>query len=96
VFIILDYTCIAHAFWGLWYNHSPFHSAKLWVGKNGCPSTMEGAGFVYKKYLCRDHTLPTDLPPSEQSGSSLAVEVSQQGSNACLFLIHDNDLCPNH
>jgi hypothetical protein len=58
-------------------NHSPFHSARLWAGKSGCPCTMEGAGFVYKKYLCRDHTFPTDLTTSEQSFSSLVVEVSQ-------------------
>ena len=45
----LHFTCILL---GLWYNHSPFYSAKLWTGKSGCPSTKEGAGFVYKKYLC--------------------------------------------
>jgi hypothetical protein len=52
---------------------------------------MEGAGFVFKKYLCRDHILPTDMTTPEQTGSSLVVEVNQWESNASLFLIHGND-----
>ena len=37
------------------------YSAKLWCQRVGRFCTMEEAGFLHYKFLCRDHFLPTDL-----------------------------------
>jgi len=41
------------------------YSAKLWGERVGRLCTMKEAGFLHHKFLCQDHSLPTDFTTPE-------------------------------
>jgi hypothetical protein len=66
VFIIDNYTCMTGALcWDCNIIIFFIYSAKLWAERVGIRCTMEEAGSLHYKLLCRDHFLPTDFMTPE-------------------------------
>jgi hypothetical protein len=96
---IFNETCIKHMKCSLWrithawtvfyvgivIYHFLFTVQKEWARKVGRQCTMEEAGSLYHKYLCRDHFLPTDfMTPEGIRLNRMAVPLGLDSASHCI------------